>query len=425
MRRQLALMVAATLSLVLIAFMLPLALLVRDVARGRALSAAQQQAEALVPVVATGRELALVVERADQDSHGQVSVFLPDGDVLGSPAAHDDSVRLASTGKSFTTRLPGGRAVLVAVRGQTGTSVIRVFVPEGELTRGVTRAIAALGALAVGLLLVALLVADRLAGEIVRPITSLADVAHQLGTGDLDARVTPSGPPETVAVGTAVNRLAERIRELLAAEREEAADLSHRLRTPLTALRLEAEALSQPDEADRIGAGVDAVESAVSEVIRAARRGREPAISDLVGVALERVAFWRPLAEDQARDVDVQVPDQPRPVHVAADDLAAAIDALLGNVFAHTPDGTAFAVCVEDEPGGVRLAVKDRGPGLDAAAVTRGVSGAGSTGLGLDIVRRTVEGAGGRLELVSAPGAGTTVVLHFTDPGNADGDRRG
>ena len=70
-----------------------------------------------------------------------------------------------------------------------------------------------------------------------------------------------------------LNRLAVRIGELLAHERETVADLSHRLRTPLTALRIDAESLRDGDEMARgLSADVGAVERTVSEIIREARR---------------------------------------------------------------------------------------------------------------------------------------------------------
>ena len=84
-------------------------------------------------------------------------------------------------------------------------------------------------------------------------------------------------------------------------------------------------------------------------------------------------------------------------MRAAQPDLEAALDALLGNVLAHTPDGVRFDVSLAPEAGGgAVLAVSDEGPGfLDATVVTRGRSGAGSTGLGLDIARRTAEASGG------------------------------
>jgi signal transduction histidine kinase len=282
--------------------------------------------------------------------------------------------------------------------------------------------LAALGVLFVG---VGLAVADRLARAVVRPIAGLSAVSHRLAAGDLSARADPAGPPEVRDVAVALNHLAGRIRELLQQERETVADLSHRLRTPLTALRLEAEALPDPAQAHRIGARVDAVERTVSGLIRHARRraGPGPGRCDAAAVVRERVAFWSVLAEDTARAVTAEIAPGRLPVAVDAEELSAAVDALLGNVFAHTADGVAFAVRLAERPGGgAELTVADEGPGLPAGAgdpTGRGVSGAASTGLGLDIARRAAEQSGGGLRLVAGPGA--AVVLELGPPADLTG----
>ena len=92
-------------------------------------------------------------------------------------------------------------------------------------------------------------------------------------------------------------------------------------------------------------------------------------------------------------------------VRCAESDLASALDALLENAVAHTPEGAAIAVVVEDGVDGmVLLDVRDRGPGVPPGAVGRGRSDRGSTGLGLDIARSCAEASGGRLELVTLDG---------------------
>jgi methyl-accepting chemotaxis protein len=96
--------------------------------------------------------------------------------------------------------------------------------PPQLLRAGVARTWLVLGGLGVVLLMLALLVADRLAWSMTRPLTELAATAHRLGSGDLTARAAPGGPPEVRDVGLAVNQLARRIGELLTAEREAAAD---------------------------------------------------------------------------------------------------------------------------------------------------------------------------------------------------------
>jgi signal transduction histidine kinase len=100
-------------------------------------------------------------------------------------------------------------------------------------------------------------------------------------------------------------------------------------------------------------------------------------------------------------------------VWVAADDLAAAVDALLENVFAHTPEGTPMAVSVELGRDDAMVLIADEGPGIVRAAVSRGRSGGGSTGLGLDIVRRTAESSGGCLEVGATESGGAAMLMRL------------
>ena len=419
MRRQLVGVVAATTLLVVIAFLLPLGLLLRTLAADRAVAQARQEAQGLAVLVAvTSREqLAPAVALVDSASARAVSVHLPDGTVVGAPA--QPLTGAATTGRAFTADVDGGREVYVPVETAGGRAVVRSFVPDQLLQQGVRAAVAVLVALGAGLLLVAVLIADRLAQGTVRPVTALADAARRLSSGELTARVDPDGPPEVREVGVAVNALGQRIDELLVAERESVADLSHRLRTPLTALRLDAEGLRDAEEAGRLTADVTALERTVDEVIRGARRPvREGsrASCDAAVVVAERASFWAVLAEDQGRPWEVELPSGPAVVRLAPSDLAAAVDALLGNVFAHTPDTAAVLVRVTRADAGVQVEVADRGPGLAEGGAARGRSGGGSTGLGLDIARRTAEASGGRLVLAERTGGGASVVLELGPP---------
>ncbi|MEV4708228.1 HAMP domain-containing sensor histidine kinase [Actinoplanes sp. NPDC049316] len=413
MRRRLTLLVAATTCLILIAFLAPLALLVRQVAEDRAISRANGVLQTIVPLVGTGAdELSLAV----QGQPVPVSVFTPDGEVLGQAAAPTPAVRLAAAkGESFAVATGAGREIVVPVVSGPGTYVIRTVVPAAELSRGVTRSWLVLAGLGLALVLLGLVVADRLARTLVAPIADLSAVSHRLARAELSARAAPAGPPEVREVAAALNHLAGRIQHLLHEEREQVADLSHRLRTPLTALRLEAESLRDPEEAARVAAAADGIQRAVTAVIeQARRRGGERQACDAAAVVADRVAFWSVLAEDTDREVRRELPSGPLPVAIPADELAAALDALLGNVFAHTPDGTAFGVSLSPRPGGgAVLTVSDDGPGFPADALRRGSSGSGSTGLGLDIARRAAESGGGSLRAEPAPGGGALVRIEL------------
>ena len=142
-----------------------------------------------------------------------------------------------------------------------------------------------------------------------------------------------------------------------------------------------AELLPEVIELDRWGYPILASPKVPRSLLNHARRA--------AWVTAERAAFWWPLAEDQDRRMTVEVAPGPVPVFVAADDLATCADILLGNVFAHTPEGVAFAVRLSRRAaGGAWLVVADDGPGFgDADAARRGQSSRGSTGLGLDIAR--------------------------------------
>jgi signal transduction histidine kinase len=414
-RRRITLLVAATTSIVLLAFLLPAASLVARVAEARALDAAQAQLQFLSPSVGLDdREqvAALLIGTSDDL---RTAVRWTDGAWLGDPEDPDVEV------PASPERVEGDAGTLLlqpVERVDGGTALVQVFVPAETLRAGVTRTWLVLAGLGLVLLLLALVVADRLARTMTRPVTDLAAVAHRLGSGDLDARATPDGPPEVREVGTAVNRLAGRIGELLAAEREGAADLAHRLRTPLTALRLDVEALPAGDR-ERLLDDVDALSRGIDEVISEARRSVREGLAagcDAAAVVRERVRFWSVLAEEEDRRVTVDLPAGPAPVRLSAADLGAAVDALLGNVFAHTPEGTPVAVTVRPgTAGGVQLVVTDAGPGMDERAVERGRSGAASTGLGLDIARRTAESSGGGFRVASST-AGTTVTLELRPP---------
>lgn len=419
MRYRLILVVAATTSLVLVAFLVPLALLVRSAAADRAVNAAVTQAQALAPAVvaADERSLGPVVDQANADGGYQFTLFQPDGTRLGAPAARSAAVDEAATGSSLTVDTSGGREVLVAVAGRSeGTVVIRTFVSDADLGRGVGRAWLVLGLLGLALLGVSMLVADQLARAVVRPLGAVVQVAHRLATGDLDARARPGGPPEVRAVGAGLNRLAERIDTLLARERETAADLSHRLRTPLTALRIDVDSIRDPAQRERLAADVDALVQTANAAIRSARQPaavRGPQRCDAAAVVARRVEFWGALAEEEGRPVGVDIEPGPVPVALSAETLSACVDALLGNVFTHTPEGTGFSVRLHRGPqGGAGLVVADAGPGLPPWLIPRrGHSATGSTGLGLDIVQRAAEESHGRLLLDRAPGGGAMITM--------------
>jgi len=417
MRRRLALLVSAVTAMVLVAFVVPLAIVVRLIIADKAIADATDVVRSVSGLVATGADPGSAALAAPRP----VTVFLPGQRPVGVPAPRTPAVRLAERGQSFSVADPGGREILVAVlRPGHGPAVVRTFVSNADMTRGVTEAWVILAALGLVLLGLGVAVADRLVGSVTRPIGELARVSHVLAAGDLDARASPDGPPEVREVAAGLNHLAGRIRDLIWQEREQVADLSHRLRTPLTALRLEAEAMPDAQDPDgRLLLQVQGLEQAVTSLIEDARtRTRTAGSCDAAEVVAERAAFWLVLATDQSRVMSTELAAGPLPVGVAAPELAACLDALLGNVFAHTPQGTSFTMRLRPRAeGGAVLDVTDTGPGFaHADLVRRGASGGQSTGLGLDIARQAAETSGGSLTIKPGPGGHVVVELGPPQP---------
>lgn len=434
MRRRIVLLVVGMTVLVVLCFAVPVGILLRSAVAQRAEQATTDQAESVALFLRSSPSDAAItsyVQSAASGSGRPTSVTTPDGMTigdfpLGTPTVpHPGGPPNGNSGdgggpepqpNATLQSAPGGQVAEVSVRAGSGQYFVRVFLSDKELHAGEGKWWLLLGGGSLGLIVLGVVLAELLTRRLVRPLNRTTAAAQQLAEGDTDARAPTDGPREVAAVGTALNSLAGRIDELIAEERETIADLSHRLRTPLTALRLDAEALRDPDEAERVGTHVSTLERMLTSLIHTARRtereGRMPS-ADASAVVRERLEFWAPLADDQGRAAAQIVPESPCVVRASAEDLAAALDALLENVFAHTPDGTAYTVRLIATGDGYDLEVEDAGPGFVADLQERGRSDRGSTGLGLDIARRTAERSGGSLTVSRGAAGGACVALHL------------
>ncbi|MHC3470457.1 sensor histidine kinase [Streptomyces sp. 7R007] len=418
----------AVTAMVVVAFAVPLGLVVREMARDRAFSNAEREAAAVAPAlsITTDRDqLEKVVASAGADSGMAVHIPAVDGkaavDLGRQRADGEDIATVRRLGRASTTKVSDGATLLQPVALSSGAiAVVEVYVPESEVTNGVGTAWAVLAGVGVALIVGSVAVADRLGVRMVQPAQRLVEGAHELGEGKLGARVPEEGPTELRLAAVAFNSMADQVVQLLANERELAADLSHRLRTPLTVLRLNAASLGDGPAADQTRAAVAQLEREVDTIIRTAREAKPQTAAagpgagcDAAEVVRERMAFWSALAEDEGRKWRVAGADRPVRIPVARADLAAALDALLGNVFRHTAEGTAFAVDLHNGDDAVIVLVSDAGPGIPdpeaAMARGRGSGSTGSTGLGLDIVRRLAESTGGDVRIGSSVLGGTEV----------------
>ena len=444
MRHRILLLSVGMTTLVVLAFAVPLTLLMRNAALDDSLEKARVRVQGIAYYVGdkknTTEDIEAYIEGVSGDGPGRIAVRLADGTTLGDappggvsapkldPSRYgdgdgDDSKGPPKTSPVSFRSVEGGKAAEIDVGTPDGPASVCLFLTDDELYDGFASQLGILIAGSLLVLLLSILGAELVSRRLARPLEETASTAERLARGDLDARAPTTGPAEVAKVGAALNGLADRIDEVIAVEREAVADLSHRLRTPLTALRLQVEALPDRDRAEELNAQVNTLERTLTTIIKAARRpqreGRVPHC-DAVQVVRRRAAFWEPLFEDQGRELTLDLPTPPAEVRASAEDLAAALDALVENVVAHTPDGTPARIAlIREQVGtttGVRITVADQGPGIPLGAGERGRSDRGSTGLGLDIARRATEAAGGRMTIHPNQPTGALITLTFAAP---------
>lgn len=418
MRRQISVLVAVVATAIVVSFVIPLMLLVRTLAEDRGMAVATGQANSVAVLVSGLHDqpnLADVLNQNLARSAVKTSVVLADGQVLGAAWAEpldDPAYQQAAGGQAFSVQNSDGAQVYVPAVVDNGVVVVRCSLTPDQLSEGVPLAWASIIGLGVLLSVIAVAVAAQMGRRVSRPLLDVAETAHRLREGDLDARAPLVGTDETIELGTALNGLADRIEELLAAERDNVGSLAHRLRTPITALRLEVEQVADPQLRESLTESVAQLQVAIDDVVREARRPlREglPGTCDAVALVSSRADYWRPLAEDQDRDFQVGLPPGPLRVGMSSLQLGDVVDICIDNVFAHTEEGVNFAMHLTREDDQALLIVTDEGPGFSA---TPAPARPGTTGMGLRIARRLVAGAGGTLT-VSPPGSPSSVRIEL------------
>ncbi|TDC59647.1 HAMP domain-containing histidine kinase [Micromonospora sp. KC207] len=394
----------------------------------------------VIGALAVSTEPAVVqraVEASGEDPATRPVVHGLGGDDTTGRADAAALARAVADRRSVVTDVPGGVLRLDPVVLGDTVAVVEVFVPGSALDEGATGRWLLLAAVAAALVGAAVLVVDRVAARAVDSTRGLVRAALAVGDGDLGVRVEPSGPRELAEAGYAFNRMADRLVTARTDERELVADLSHRLRTPLTVLRLDAEGLDSDDtsvgsftEAEldrrrtirRIRQAIVTLEGEIDVLIKTTRKTvaheAGPAMCDVSEVVRDRMVFWSALAGDQNRPHRVSGGQLRIPAPVPRAELAAALDAVIGNVFRYTPQGTAFEVAVSRRDGYVALRIDDAGPGIanPDRALRRGASDQGSTGLGLDIAKRVALQANGSVSIDRAQLGGASVVMLLADP---------
>ncbi|GGM40942.1 two-component sensor histidine kinase [Micromonospora sonchi] len=426
-------------TLLALAFLIPLGLVLDGQAREEAIADAARRSALVTGSLAASTEPDVVARAIEASGDDPATRPVVHGLAVDASAGRADAGQLErarTQGRSLVVDVDGGALRLDPVVLGDQIAVVEVFVPDSALG-GDRDSWLLLAGVALALVGAAVLVVDRVAARTVDATRGLIEAAFAVGDGDVGVRVEPSGPRELAEAGHAFNRMAERLVAARTEERELVADLSHRLRTPLTVLRLDAEALESDDtsvgsfsqaELDyrrgirRIRQAIVTLEGEIDTLIKTTRKTvateAGPALCDVSEVVRERMVFWAALAGDQNRPHRVSGAQLRIPVPVARAELAAALDAVIGNVFRYTPQGTAFEVAVSRRDGYVAIRIDDAGPGIanPDRALRRGASDQGSTGLGLDIAKRVALQADGSVSIDRARLGGASVVMLLADP---------
>ncbi|WP_086824481.1 HAMP domain-containing sensor histidine kinase, partial [Streptomyces sp. NRRL B-24572] len=306
-------------------------------------------------------------------------------------------------------RSPVGEAPDDLAQGERGETVI-VEESRSAVTAEVGRTLMIIGAVALLAVVAAVLLAVRQANKLASPLTDLAETAERLGSGDPRPRHKRYGVPELDRVADVLDASAERIARMLTAERRLAADASHQLRTPLTALSMRLEEVAMADDLDTVREeatiALTQVERLTDVVERLLTNSRDPRTGsavafDLDEVIKQQIEEWRPAYRSAGRAIVHSGKQGMRAVGTPGA-VAQVLAALIENSLMHGGGTVALRTRVTGNQSVIE--VTDEGPGvpadLGARIFERAVSGRSSTGIGLAVARDLAEADGGRLELL-------------------------
>lgn len=329
---------------------------------------------------------------------------------------------------------PDGDAISATAPGEEGETVT-VQEPRSSVTREVGRTLLIIGLVALLAVIAAVLLAIRQASRLASPLTDLAETAERLGSGDPRPRHRRYGVPELDRVADVLDSSAERIGRMLTAERRLAADASHQLRTPLTALSMRLEEITLTDDPETVKEeatiALAQVERLTDVVERLLTNSRDPRTGsavtfDLDEVIKQQLAEWRPAYRSAGRAIVSSGKRELRAVGTPGA-VAQVLAALIENSLMHGGGTVALRTRVTGNQ--VVVEVTDEGPGvpadLGARIFERAISGRNSTGIGLAVARDLAEADGGRLEMLQAAPAVFGLFLSRTPPRkSADDDHR-
>lgn len=284
---------------------------------------------------------------------------------------------------------------------------------------------------------VALLMGRWFSQRLTRPLVRLGEAAEGIAAGMVGTTVAEEGDFETVAVARSFNRMSRRVADALESQRAFSADVSHEVRTPLTAIRGYAEAIVdgtlEDPQAVRAAAGVIGTEAGRIESISQTLLALGELDSGAVALSARPVDIR--LVEDALR-VRFATQATQRGVQLVIalsacdppcgddDRVVQVLSALIANALAFVGDGGRVSVSAMTDDGRWRVLVDDDGPGIPAdrrdlvferfsKLDTSRKASSGGSGLGLTISRKLVELMGGSIWIEQSPLGGCRVIVEL------------
>jgi signal transduction histidine kinase len=287
-----------------------------------------------------------------------------------------------------------------------------------------------LGLVLLALVLIANINVGRRMRFMTRPMNALVEAARRIETGDFSAQVPEAGPRELRSVARAFNSMSARLQDTDQRRRSFLADVTHELRTPLSVIRGQTEAISDgvyPADAEHLAPILDAthtLEQLVEDLRTLALTdagslvlNREPV--EPASLVYDTLASFESTAESAGINLAADIGNGVPLVDVDVQRMRSVIGNVVSNALRHTPSGGSVRVGVSSESNWVTISVTDTGEGINADLLPRVfmrfVRGPGSTGsgLGLAIAHDIVVAHGGDIEIESKVGVGTVVRIRL------------
>jgi signal transduction histidine kinase len=263
-----------------------------------------------------------------------------------------------------------------------------------------------------------------------RPMNNLIDAARRIEAGDYSAQVPEWGSSDIRSVARAFNSMSARLKTMDEQRRSFLADVTHELRTPLSVIRGQAEAIADgvyPADATHLAPILDATQ-ALDRLVEDLRTlvltdagslalHKEP--TDLGALVHDTVESFRSQAESAGVALTTEIGDKIPSVEVDPARIRQVIGNLLSNAIRHTPSGGSIAAAVHSSGGQVTITITDTGEGIPEDLLPhvfdRFVKGPNSTGsgLGLAIAHDIIRAHGGSVEIQNRPGGGTVLTARF------------